>query len=40
MRLSYKWEVKIAIKPGLISHFLHKKMSVPSDEYDSCYPLV
>ena len=27
-----------SIQPGLIHHFLHKKMHVPSQEYDSCYP--
>ena len=25
-----------AIKPGSINYFLHLKMSVPSQEYDSC----
>ena len=25
----------LAIKPGLIHHFLHKKMTVKSQEYDS-----
>ena len=29
-----------AIKPGLIHHFLHNKMPVPSQEYDSCYHFV
>ena len=29
-----------AIKPGLIHHFLQKKMSVPSRQYDSCCPFV
>ena len=40
MRLSYKWEVKLAIKQGSIRYFLHKKMPLPSQEYDiiSYYP--
>ena len=25
---------------GLFNNFRHKKMPVPSKEYDSCYPLV
>ena len=29
-----------AIKPGLLQHFLHLKMPVPSQEYDSCCPFV
>ena len=29
-----------AINPGSIHHFLHKKTSVPSQEYDSCYLFV
>ena len=29
-----------AIKPGSIYHFLHLKMPVPSQEYDSCCPFV
>ena len=29
-----------AIKPGSIYHFLHKRMPVPSQEYDSWYPFV
>ena len=29
-----------AIKPGLIHHFLHLKMPVPSQEYDSSCPFV
>ena len=29
-----------AIKPGLIHHFLHLKMPVPSQEYDSFCPFV
>ena len=29
-----------AIKQGLIHHFLHLKMPVPSQEYDSCCPFV
>ena len=29
-----------AIKTGLIHHFLHLKMPVPSQEYDSCCQLV
>ena len=28
------------ITPGLIHIFLHLKMSVPRQEYDSCYPFV
>ena len=38
MQLSYKWEVLLAMKPGLTHHFLQKKMPVPSQKYDSCYP--
>ena len=30
----------IKTKPGLVHHFLHKKMPIPSQEYDSCYPFV
>ena len=30
----------LGIKPGLIHHCLHKKMSVPNQKYDSCYPFV
>ena len=30
----------LAIKPGLIRHFLLKKMPVSSQEYDSCYRFV
>ena len=37
--LSYKREVWHAVKPGLTHHFL-RKMPVPSQEYDSCFPLV
>ena len=29
-----------AIKPGSIHHFLHLKMPLPSQEYDSCCPFV
>ena len=29
-----------AIKPDLIHHFLHLKMSLPSQEYESCCPFV
>ena len=36
MRLSSKWELKLAWKPGLTHYFRHKKMSVPSQKYDSC----
>ena len=36
MQLSCKWEVKLAIIPGLIHHFLHKKMPEPGQEYNSC----
>ena len=39
MRLWCKLKVLLAIKPGLVHHFLHQKMPVPSQEYDSCYPL-
>ena len=28
------------MKPGSIHHFLHLKMSVPCQEYDSCCPFV
>ena len=40
MPLSYKWEVKLAIKPGLINHFQHKLISVLIQKHDSCYPCV
>ena len=40
MWLPYKWEVHLALKPGLIHHFLQKKMPVSSQEYDSCFKFV
>ena len=36
MQLSYKPEIKLAIKPASIYYFLHKKMPVQSEEYNSC----
>ena len=35
-----KVRVASAIKPGLIHHFLHLKMPVPGQEYDSSCPFV
>ena len=29
-----------AIKPGSIHHFLHLRMPVPNQEYDSCFPFL
>ena len=31
---------KANCKTGLIYHLLHKKMPVPSQKYDSCYPFI
>ena len=39
MRLSSKW-VFSALKPELIHHFLHLKMPVPIQEYDSSCPFI
>ena len=33
-------ECSSALKPGLIHHFLHLKMPLPSQKYDCCFPFV
>lgn len=37
---TYKWAVWLAIRPGLIFHFLHKELPVPSQEYENCFLFV
>ena len=39
-RVSFKWEVKLAIKQGVNHNFLRNNMSVLIKEYHCCNPFV